>query len=313
MTSVYSLYMKILVAGATGMVGSALVPALASGGHTVCRLVRRETRTEGGSAGAFDVAWDPVTGELGGAAVGADAVVNLAGASIAGGRWTAERKRLLRASRVDTTRALVSAMGRMNAKPAVLISASAIGFYGDRGEEILDEASRAGSGFLAAVAQDWETEALRAERFRTRVVITRFGIILARHAGALPKITLPFRFGVGGRISSGKQWMSWITLDDVVGILKFALLDATLGGQINVVAPEPVTNLIFTRELGKALSRPAIFPAPAFALKLAMGEMADELLLASQRVVPGMLLRTGYQFGSPQLAAALTKILANKT
>jgi len=304
--------MKILVAGATGMVGSALVPALANDGHTVCRLVRRETRTEGGAAGAFDVAWDPATGELGGAAVGADAVVNLAGASIAGGRWTADRKRLLRTSRVDSTRALVSAMGQMNVKPSVLINASAIGFYGDRGEELLPEASRPGSGFLASVAQDWESEARKAESFRARVVIARFGIILARHAGALPKLMLPFRFGVGGRISSGKQWMSWITLEDVVGILQGALMDVMLAGPINVVAPEPVTNLAFTRELAKALHRPALFPAPAFALRLAVGEMADALLLASQRVVPTMLLRAGYNFMSPQLAPALAKVLAGK-
>jgi uncharacterized protein (TIGR01777 family) len=300
--------MKILVAGATGMVGSALVPALASAGHTVCRLVRPETRTEGRAA--VDVAWNPGTGDLGRAAAGADAVVNLAGASIAGGRWTAARKQLLRTSRVDTTRALVSAIGKMNPRPSVLISASAIGFYGDRGDEVLDEASPPGTGFLAAVAQDWETAALGAERFRTRVVIVRFGIVLARDAGALPRIVQPFRFGVGGRIASGKQWMSWIALDDVVGVLKLALLDAMLAGQINVVAPEPVTNLTFTREVAKVLRRPAFFPAPAFALRLVMGEMADGLLLGSQRVIPGMLLRVGYKFSNPQLAPALGKILA---
>ena len=300
--------MKILVAGATGMVGSALVPALASAGHTVCRLVRPETRTEGRAA--VDVAWNPGTGDLGRAAAGADAVVNLAGASIAGGRWTAARKQLLRTSRVDTTRALVSAIGKMNPRPSVLISASAIGFYGDRGDEVLDEASPPGTGFLAAVAQDWETAALGAERFRTRVVIVRFGIVLARDAGALPRIVQPFRFGVGGRIASGKQWMSWIALDDVVGVLKLARLDAMLAGQINVVAPEPVTNLTFTREVAKVLRRPAFFPAPAFALRLVMGEMADGLLLGSQRVIPGMLLRVGYKFSNPQLAPALGKILA---
>jgi uncharacterized protein (TIGR01777 family) len=304
--------MKILVAGATGLVGSALVPALVSDGHTVCRLVRLETRTEGGARGVIDVAWDPGTGELGGAAAGADAFVNLAGASIADGRWTEARKQLLRTSRVHTTRALVTAIGRMKAKPAVLISASAIGFYGNRGEEILHEASGPGNGFLANLAQDWEAEALKAEAFRIRVVVTRFGIILAKHGGALPKMMLPFRFGLGGAIASGKQWMSWITLDDVVQILKLALTDAMLSGQINVVAPEPVTNKNFTRQLAKTLHRPALFPAPAFALRLAMGEMADALLISSQRVVPGILARVGYKFRSPQLEAALTKILDRK-
>ena len=301
--------MKILVTGATGLVGSALVEALSREGHMVCRLVRPQTRTEGGTAGSFDVAWDPETGELGGAAVGADAVVNLAGASIAGGRWTEARKRVLRTSRVDLTRALVAALAKMNAKPAVLVSASAIGFYGNRGEEILDEASPAGSGFLAGVTKDWEAEALGAEAFRTRVVIARLGIILARQGGALPKMLLPFRFGVGGRIGSGKQWMSWVALEDVVEVLKLALRDPMVRGQVNVVSPEPVTNAAFTKELAGALHRPALFPAPRLALKLVMGEMADALLLASQRVVPGMLSRLSYRFLYPQLGPALQKIV----
>ena len=301
--------MKILVTGATGLVGSALVEALSREGHMVCRLVRPQTRTEGGTAGSFDVAWDPETGELGGAAVGADAVVNLAGASIAGGRWTEARKRVLRTSRVDLTRTLVAALAKMNAKPGVLMSASAIGFYGNRGEEILVEASPAGSGFLAGLTKDWEAEALGAEAFRTRVVIARLGIILARQGGALPKMMLPFRFGVGGRIGSGKQWMSWVALEDVVEVLKLALRDPMVRGQINVVSPEPVTNAAFTKELAGALHRPALFPVPAFALKLVMGEMADALLLASQRVVPGMLSRLSYRFLYPQLGQALQKIV----
>jgi uncharacterized protein (TIGR01777 family) len=301
--------MKILVTGATGLVGSALVEALSREGHTVCRLVRPQTKAPGGTPGAFDVMWDPNTGELGGAAVGADAVVNLAGASIAGKRWTETRKRELRTSRVDGTRALVAALGKMNAKPAVLVSASAIGFYGNRRDEILDEASAAGTDFLAGMAKEWEAEALRAEALRTRVVITRFGIILAKRGGALPKIMLPFRFGVGGRIGSGKQWMSWVTLEDVVEVLKLALRDAMVRGQINVVSPEPVTNAAFTKELARALHRPALIPAPAFALKLAMGEMADALLLSSQRVVPGMLSRFSYRFLYPQLGQALQKIV----
>ena len=301
--------MKILVTGATGLVGSALVAALAHDGHMVCRLIRPGTRTEGGASGAFDVAWNSETGELGGAAVGAEAVVNLGGASIADGRWTDARKKLIVSSRVDATRALVTALGKMNAKPEVLISASAIGFYGDRGEELLTEESAPGNEFLAGVVKDWEAEALRAEECHTRVVLARFGIILAKHGGALPKIMLPFKFGAGGRIGSGKQWMSWVTLNEVVEILRFAVSKRELRGAINVVTPNPLTNAGFTKELATALHRPALFPAPAFALRLAMGEMADALLLSSQRVLPKKLINAGYQFTAPNLSDALTNLL----
>ena len=300
--------MKILVTGATGLVGTALVPTLARDGHMVCRLVRPETKTQGGASGTFDVAWNPDTGELGGAAVGAEAVVNLAGASIADGRWTDARKKLLRTSRVDATRAFVTALGKMNAKPDVLISASAIGYYGSCGDEILTEAGAAGSGFLADVAKDWEAEALRAEQFRTRVVLPRFGIILAKHGGALPKMMLPFKFGVGGRVGNGKQWMSWIALEDVVEIIRLALSNRELRGPVNVVAPEPVTNADFTKELAAALHRPALFPAPALALRLALGEMADALLLSSHRVVPDSLQHAGYHFSYPQLPGVLRRL-----
>jgi uncharacterized protein (TIGR01777 family) len=305
--------MKILVTGATGLVGSAIVGALAGDGHTVCRLVRPQTKTEGGTHGAFDVAWNPETGELGGAAVGADAVINLAGASIAEGRWTESRKRLLRTSRVDATRALVAALGKMNAKPSVLVSASAIGFYGNRGDEVLTETSTPGEGFLSDLAKDWEAEALRAEMFRTRVVLPRFGIILAKHGGALPKMMLPFRLGVGGRIASGQQWMPWVALDDVVEIMKFVLSTRDVSGPINVVAPEPVRNLVFTRALAEALHRPALFPAPAIALRIALGhEMAEALLLSSHRVVPATLTRVGYRFLHPQLGPVLKGILTSQ-
>jgi uncharacterized protein len=302
--------MKIAVTGATGLVGTALVAALAREGHTVCRLVRSGTKSTGGTVGTFDVPWDPETGSLGGAAVGAEAVVNLGGASIVGGRWTNTRKKLLRTSRVDATRALVAALGKMNAKPGVLVSASAVGFYGNRGDETLTEESAPGNTFLANLAKDWETQALRAEEFGARVVLARFGIILATEGGALPEMMLPFKFGVGGRIGDGKQWMSWVTLEDVVAILRLALIKSDVRGPINVVAPEPVRNADFVKELAKAMHRPAIFPAPAFALRLAMGEMADALLLSSQRSVPQKLTRAGYSFVSRSLTDALETIFA---
>ncbi|HEY1424091.1 MAG TPA: TIGR01777 family oxidoreductase [Candidatus Acidoferrum sp.] len=301
--------MKILITGATGLVGTALVAALAREGHMVCRLVRPGTKTKGGSSGAFDVAWNPETGELGGAAVGAEAVVNLGGASIVDGRWNETRKKLIRASRVDNTQALVTALGKMNAKPDVLVSASAIGFYGSRGGEILSEGSAPGDDFLADTCKAWEEAALRAEGFRTRVVLARFGIVLAKHGGALPKMMAPFRFGAGGRLGSGKQWMSWIALEDVVSILRLALTTRDWRGPINVVAPEPVTNADFTKELANTLHRPTLFPAPAFALRLAMGEMADALLLGSQRVIPERLKQAGFQFKHPSLRRALHDII----
>jgi uncharacterized protein len=302
--------MKILVTGSTGLVGNALVSALVKDGHTVCRLMRPESLVAGGTKDGFNVAWNPATGELGGAAVGADAVVNLAGASIAGGRWSAERKALLRSSRMETTRALVGALAKMNARPRVIVSASAIGIYGDRGEELLTEESKAGADFLAVLAQEWEAQALKAEALGIRVVLARFGIILAREGGALAKMVTPFKLGVGGKLGSGKQWMSWVTLEDVVGILRVAIEKADVRGAVNVVAPKPVQNAEFTKALAKVLHRPALFPAPAFALRLALGEIADALLLSSQRVVPSRLERTGYRFQHADLAPALAAVLA---
>ena len=302
--------MKILVTGSSGLVGTALTRALASAGHTVCRLVRPQSAAGEGAKEGFAVAWNPASGELGGAGVGADAVVNLAGASIADGRWTAERKALLRSSRIDTTRALVNALARMNARPSVLISASAIGIYGNRGDETLTEESKPGTDFLASLAKEWEAEALKAEALGIRVALARFGIILAREGGALPKMMLPFRFGAGGRLGSAKQWMSWVTLEDVVGILRFAIENASVRGAINIVSPQPLQNAEFTRVLAKAMHRPALFPAPAFALRLALGEMADALLLSSQRVAPQALERLGYRFLHPDLNSALSAILA---
>jgi len=304
--------MKILVTGSSGLVGTVLGQTLAKAGHTVCRLVRPQSAAGEGANEGFAVAWDPCTGELGGAGVGADAVVNLAGASIADGRWTAQRKEQLRASRIDTTRALVNALAKMNARPSVLISASAIGIYGNRGNETLTEDSKPGTDFLAGLAQEWEAEALKAEALGIRVVLARFGIILAREGGALPKMMLPFKFGAGGKLGSGQQWMSWVALEDVVGILRFAIENNSARGPINIASPQPVQNAEFTKVLASALHRPALFPAPAFALQLALGEMADALLLSSQRVAPQALEKLGYRFLHSDLTPALAAVLARR-
>jgi len=315
--------MKIVVTGSTGLVGTALVNALTRDGHTVCRLLRRETTTgkkepeKRGSAAQFlDVAWDPEDpgasslADSQGKVEGADGVVNLAGASIAGGRWTTERKMQLRSSRVRTTRALVTALEKAKVRPKVFISASAIGIYGNRGDEVLTEESKAGEDFLAGLAREWEAAASQAQGLGARVVLARFGIILAKHGGALPQMMRPFRFGAGGKIGSGQQWMSWVTLEDVVAIMRFALENAAVSGAVNVVAPQPVRNAEFTKELARAMHRPALFPAPAFALRLALGEMADALLLSSQRVEPTRLAQTDYRFLHPDLRSALAAVLS---
>ncbi len=303
--------MKILMTGSTGFIGTALCQDLQLAGHTVCRLMRPGTAAEKTiGADGFDVNWNPVTGELGGAAVGADAVVNLAGASIAEGRWTPERKKLLLASRVDTTRALVQALAKMAARPRVLVSASGIGYYGNCGDQVLTEESPHGQDFLSRLGQEWEGEAAKAEALGIRVVRVRFGVILAKHGGALPQMARPFFWGVGGRIASGEQWMSWITLQDVVGIVRFALENGAVRGPLNVVSPQPVRNAEFTRVLAKTLHRPALFPAPAFALRRLLGEMADELLLSSQRAIPAQLEKLGYRFLHPDLPAALAYLFS---
>jgi uncharacterized protein len=302
--------MKILITGSTGLVGTAITQDLQRAGHTVCRLVRPPTSAQAVHASdGFDVNWDPATGELGGAAVGADAVVNLAGASIADGRWTPQRKALLRSSRIDTTRALVQALAKMSARPRVLASASATGIYGNRGDEILTEASQHGNDYLSEIAKEWESEAIKAEVLGIRVVRARFGVILSKHGGALQQMMRPFQFGGGGKIGTGKQWLSWITLDDTVTILRLALENANITGPLNVVSPQPVTNADFTKILATALHRPALFPAPAFALRLILGEMADALLLSSQRVQPAQLQKLNHQFQHPDLATALASIL----
>jgi uncharacterized protein len=298
--------MKILISGASGLVGAALTKALRAEGETVAHLVR-----PGGAASDGAIRWDPAAGTVDASAMeGADVVVNLNGASIAGGRWTPARKAILRSSRVDATRALVGALGLLRQKPRVLVSASAVGYYGDRGGEILTESSGAGAGFLAELARDWEAEAVRAESNGIRTVLARFGVILSAEGGALPRMLTPFKLGVGGRLGSGEQWMPWIALEDVISAIRFAIANSQLSGAVNVVAPNAIENAEFTRTLAHLLHRPAIFPAPAFALRLALGEMAD-MLLASQRARPERLLTAGYAFRFDTLDAALEAILAS--
>jgi len=298
--------MRILISGGSGLVGARLASVLREQGYAVGRLVR-----PGGTPSAGDVPWDPIEAKIDAAALeGTDAFVHLGGSNIGEGRWTSARKAILRSSRVDSTRVLVNAMARLRQKPKVFVCASATGYYGDRGDEILTEPSNSGTDFLALVARDWEGEAARAEQSGIRTVRLRYGVILATAGGALPRMVTPFRFGVGGRFGSGRQWMSWVTLEDAVEVTRLAIVNETLSGPVNVVAPEPLRNSDFTRVLAKTLHRPAIFPAPAFALRLALGEMADPLLLSSQRVKPEKLLAMNYSFRAVDLAAALAEMLA---
>lgn len=240
---------------------------------------------------------------------GADAVVHLNGANVADGRWTAARKQVLRSSRVDSTRVLVDSLARLEQKPRVFVSASAVGYYGNRGEEILSESKNNGTGFLALLARDWEAEAQRAAQSGIRTVIMRFGVIFAREGGALPQMVRPFRLGVGGRLGRGEQWMSWIALDDAVNAILLAIESSECHGPVNVVAPRPVRNAEFAEIVGRVLHRPAVLPAPAFALRLALGEMADALLLASQRAIPERLLQAGYSFKFGDVESALRATL----
>ncbi len=302
--------MRILVSGSTGFLGSSLIDVLEREGHTILCLMRPDTRKgDANSARAQTVRWDPVRGEFDAvAAEGADALVHLAGASIADGRWNAARKNLLRTSRIEATRHLIGALSKLQRPPRVIVASSAIGYYGNRGDETLTESSAPGGDFLSALCREWEAETARGTEFSARVVMLRFGVILAAHGGALPRMALPFKMGAGGRLGSGRQWMSWLTLPEAVGMIRFALSNSGLVGPANAVAPKPIQNADFTRILAKTLHRPALFPAPAFALRLALGEMADALLLVSQRVKPSKLEQAGYQFAQPELAAALTAI-----
>jgi len=278
------------------MVGSALVPFLTTGGHTVRTIGR-------GSSSA--VRWDPARGQLDPASLdGVDAVVHLAGENV-GARWTAARRRAIVDSRLQGTRLIAESVAKMTRKPEVLVSASAIGIYGSRGDEWLDESSALGDDFLAEVGQQWEGATAPAREAGVRVVQLRIGIVLAAGGGALGKMLLPFQFGVGGMLGHGRQWMSWISREDLIGAIHHAIQTPTLAGAVNVVAPAPVTNREFTKTLGRVLHRPTIAPVPAFVLRALFGEMAEGTVLASQRVRPAALEGSGFSFLHPTLEDAL--------
>jgi uncharacterized protein (TIGR01777 family) len=296
--------MRIVVSGASGLVGSALVPWLEAADHEVIRLVRTSV-----AANAGEAVWNPARGEIDGSVIeGADAVINLNGRSIAEGRWSAKVKEELRSSRIDSTTTLATAIGSSSNPPRLLINASAVGYYGDRGDETLDEASVIGEGFLAELSRDWEAAALAAASERTRVVLLRLGIVIAS-GGALGRMLTPFKLGLGGPVGSGRQFWPWIAIGDVCGIVGHVLHNDGISGPVNAVSSEEVRSSEFARTLGRVLSRPAFMPMPAFAAKLALGEMADSLLLASQRVRPGVLEGHGYTFKSPTLDQAIRTVI----
>jgi len=293
--------MHIGLTGSSGLIGTALSARLESEGHEVRRFIR-------GRADDLAATWDPASGWIRpGALDGLDAIVHLTGESIGEGRWTEGRKAALRSSRIDSTRLLVSQFAGM-ANPPALISASAIGFYGDRGDEVLDESSAGGDGFLAKLTSDWEAEVLRANEFGARTVVLRMGVVLAPRGGALTQMARPFKFGAGGRLGSGRQWFSWVAIDDTVAVILRALT-SNMTGVYNVTAPQPVTNRELTKSLGAVLRRPALFAVPAFALRALLGGAADELLLASQRVLPRRLQEEGFSFRYPEISGALSAAL----
>jgi uncharacterized protein len=301
--------MKVIVTGSTGLVGRALVRSLLSDGQEVTRLVRggaQEFRAPGTKA----VQWEPEKGLVNAAELeGHDAAVHLAGDPIAEGRWDDEKKRRIRESRVKGTRLLAETLAGLSEKPRVLVSASATGFYGDRGDEVLQEESASGEDFLSEVCREWEKATLAASQAGIRVVHLRIGFVLSAQGGGLPKMLTPFKLGVGGRVGSGRQYISWLTLDELVSIIRRALEDEHLRGPVNAVAPNAVTNLEFTKTLGHVLGRPTVLPVPAFAARLAFGEMADAVLLSSTRAVPARLQEAGYQFQHPELEGALRHVL----
>jgi uncharacterized protein (TIGR01777 family) len=298
--------MTLLIAGGSGFLGAALARTLRAAGHRVMILTRRP-RIDG------DVQWlaRPNDTTWRHALDRADAVINLAGESIAGSRWTEERKRAIRGSRIEATSALVAAIMAASRPPGTFISGSAIGFYGAHGDEVVTEESPSGSDFLSDVCRQWETLAIEASS-RTRVVLLRSGLVLARDGGALPQLALPFRLFAGGPVGSGQQYMSWISLEDWVGLVRWAVTTNHASGPFNLTAPTPVTNREFARVLGRVLGRPAVIPAPASALRLVLGELADALILGGQRVVPARAHALGYEFRHPTLEPALREIYAKR-
>lgn len=295
--------MRIAVAGASGLIGSALVPALSSSGHEVVRLVRHEPSAPG------EVFWDPSLGRIDAGSLGAvDAAVNLSGATL-DRRWTRTRKREIRESRAGSTTLLATTLAGMEPLPRVFVCAGGVGIYGDRGDEILTEESETGSGFLAEVADAWEAAAEPARAAGIRVVNFRHGIVLSREGGALGRMLTPFGLGLGGRVGSGKQWLSWVAIDDLVAAYAFALDHDDLSGPIDLTSPNPVTNERFVKALGRALRRPTVLPLPAFAVRTLFGEMGDVVLLQGQRVLPARLLEAGFEFRYPDLDAALARAL----
>ncbi len=296
--------MKILVTGFTGLIGSKLVQALQSAGHEVLGLSRRT-----GHKQLRTVQWDPMAGQLNPADLeGLEAVVHLAGETIVG-RWTAAKKARILNSRKQGTQLLCETLAKLNKPPRVLVSASAIGYYGDRGAEMLREESTPGTGFLADTSVAWEYATTPAAQQGIRVVRARIGVVLSKEGGALAKMLLPFQLGVGGVMGNGKQYWSWIALEDVIGALQFALMTESLHGPVNLVAPQAVTNREFTKTLGRVLKRPTVFPLPAFAARLVLGEMADALLLSSARIAPAKLVTNGYSFKHGELEGALRAML----
>jgi uncharacterized protein len=297
--------MIIAITGSTGLVGSALIGALEADGHTIRRVVRRPTGND-----EREIRWDPAGGTIDAPGFkDVDAVVHLAGENVAR-RWTAAAKQEIRDSRVRGTTLLCETLASLTVKPTVIVSASAIGYYGDRGDKPLDESSPPGSGFLADVCQQWEAATTPARDANIRVVNLRIGVVLSPKGGALAKMLTPFRLGGGGVIGSGRQYMSWIALDDLVRAIQFALNASALCGPVNAVAPHPVTNREFTKTLGRVLHRPTILPMPAFVARLAFGEMADEMLLAGARVEPRALSAARFEFNYSQLEPALRHLLS---
>ena len=297
--------MIIAVTGSTGLVGTALVSALEAREHLVRRLVRHEV-----TDGDREIRWDPARGAIDAAELnGVDGVVHLAGENIAGGRWTNEFKRRILQSRVQGTKLLADTIAGLEMKPNVMVSASAIGYYGNRGDEEIDELAPSGNGFLAEVCREWEVAAQSAHDADVRLVKLRIGPVLSPKGGALAKMLTPFKLGLGGVIGSGRQYFSWIALDDVVSTIIFALETDSLVGPVNAVAPGAVTNREFTKTLGRVLGRPTIFPMPAFAARLAFGEMADEMLLGGARVAPHELSAAHFEFAFPELEPALRHLL----